>query len=84
MYGINVAPGDRHFVPLLHAALEGPTEAFMQGSFVVEHVPLLQYVPAWMPGAGFQKKFARWRRLATELLEKPFAEAKRSCVSDLK
>nr|VWO99561.1 Cytochrome P450 monooxygenase CYP52X1 [Ganoderma boninense] len=81
MYGIDIAPGDQRFVPLLHAALEGPTEAFMQGSFLVEHIPLLRFVPAWVPGAGFQKKFARWRHLATELLEKPFAEAKRSWVT---
>ena len=81
MYGIDVAPEDREFVPLLQAALEGPTQALMQGSFLVEHIPILQYIPSWVPGAGFQKKFARWRDLASELLEKPFAEAKRSWVS---
>ena len=51
----------------------------MQGSFLVECIPLLQYVVASVPDAGFRnlKKFARWRRLATEPLEKPLAEAKR-------
>ena len=81
MYGIDITPGDQRFVSLLHAALEGPTEAFMQGSFLVDYIPILRYVPAWVPGAGFQKKFARWRHLAADLLEKPFAEAKRSWVS---
>ncbi|KAI0745837.1 cytochrome P450 [Earliella scabrosa] len=78
MYGIDIAPGDTKYVPLLHNALEGPTEALMAGSFLVEHISILQYVPAWVPGAGFQKKFARWRRLAAELLELPFAEAKQA------
>ncbi|KAM5530763.1 hypothetical protein V8D89_015570 [Ganoderma adspersum] len=81
MYGIDITPGDQRFVPLLHAALEGPTEAFLQGSFLVDYIPILRHVPAWVPGAGFQKKFARWRHLAAELLEKPFAEAKRSWTS---
>ena len=81
MYGIDVEPGDTNsLVPLLHDALQGPTEAFIPGSFLVEQFPLLQYVPAWVPGAGFQKKFARWRLLVKDLLELPFAEAKRSWV----
>ena len=80
MYGIEVTPGDKTYIPLLHDALKGPTQALMAGSFWVEHIPILQYVPAWMPGAGFQKKFAEWRELAMQLLEAPFAEAKRSWV----
>ena len=81
MYGINVAPDDKKLVPLLHDALEAPTEALMQGSFFVEQFPILQYVPAWVPGAGFQKKFARWRLLVADLLELPFMQAKEAWVS---
>ena len=78
MYGIDITPEDPKYVPLLHEALEGPTEGLMAGSFLVEHIPALQYVPAWVPGAGFQKKFARWRRLAGDLLNLPFADAKQA------
>ncbi|KAI0743502.1 cytochrome P450 [Daedaleopsis nitida] len=78
MYGIDIASDDKELVPLLHDALEGPTEALMAGRFMVEHIPILQYVPAWFPGAGFQKKFARWRRLAADVLELPFAQAKQA------
>ncbi len=80
MYGVDITPEDPKYVPLLHAALEGPTEAFLPGSFLVENIPILQYVPAWVPGAGFQKKFARWRLLAAELLNRPFADAKKAWV----
>ena len=83
MYGIEIKPGDKRYVPLLHEALEGPTQALMAGSFLVENLPILQYVPAWVPGAGFQKKFAKWRKLAAELLELPFAEAKKTWVRPL-
>ena len=83
MYGIEVAPGDQRYIPLLHEALEGPTQALMQGSYLVEHIPILQHVPAWVPGAGFQRKFARWRRLATKLLKLP-SKPKRFWVSYLK
>ncbi|RPD56282.1 cytochrome P450 [Lentinus tigrinus ALCF2SS1-7] len=77
MYGIEITPEEPKHVSLLHEALEA-TEGFMAGSFLVEHIPVLQYVPAWVPGAGFQKKFARWRRLITDVLNLPFADAKQA------
>ena len=80
MYGIDVTPEDEKYLPLLHEALEGPTETLLAGSALVEYVPVLQYLPAWFPGAGFQKKFARWKRLAADVLEMPFAEAKHAWV----
>lgn len=83
MYGIEVTPNDNHYVPLLHSALEGPTQALMAGSFLVESIPILRYVPAWIPGAGFQKKFAKWRKLAQDVRELPFAEAKQLWVSSI-
>lgn len=80
MYGIDVDLSDKKYIPLLHSALQGPTEAMLAGSFLVEYVPILQYLPAWFPGGAFQRKFARWKRLAGEFLETPFAEAKQAWV----
>ena len=80
MYGIEVEPGDKSYVSLLHKALVGPTEFLMAGAFLVEYIPILQYVPAWVPGAGFQKKFAAWRNEVRDMLELPFAESKRTWV----
>ncbi|PSR85632.1 hypothetical protein PHLCEN_2v5361, partial [Hermanssonia centrifuga] len=43
------------------------------GKFLVDILPWLQYVPRWMPGAGWQNKAAEWaendRVLYTELLQ---------------
>ncbi|KAJ2926944.1 hypothetical protein H1R20_g10149, partial [Candolleomyces eurysporus] len=38
--------------------------AVLPGAFLVDHIPLLKYVPAWMPGAGF-KRWAEYYRKAT-------------------
>jgi hypothetical protein len=32
----------------------------------------VKYVPAWVPGAGFQKTAARSRKLNEDLLNEPF------------
>ncbi|OSD07374.1 cytochrome P450 [Trametes coccinea BRFM310] len=52
------------------------------GQFLVETLPFLRHVPAWVPGAGFQKAFAAARAAYRELQRRPFAEAKRSFVRD--
>ncbi|RXW19792.1 hypothetical protein EST38_g6053 [Candolleomyces aberdarensis] len=36
----------------------------LPGAFLVDNIPLLKYVPAWFPGAGF-KRFAKYYRNAT-------------------
>ena len=33
-------------------------DAFVPGRYWVEFFPFLRFVPAWVPGAGFQKDFA--------------------------
>ena len=66
------------FIELAEKAVGGSVEAFTPGNFWVEYLPILRYLPAWFPGGGFQKKFARWRRLAGDLLNLPFAEAKQA------
>ncbi|RXW16405.1 hypothetical protein EST38_g9451 [Candolleomyces aberdarensis] len=38
--------------------------AVLPGAFLVDRFPLLKYVPAWMPGAGF-KRWAEYYREAT-------------------
>ena len=39
-------------------------DAFVPGRYWVEFFPFLRFVPAWVPGAGFQKDFAKWRHAA--------------------
>ena len=81
MYGIDVTPEDEKYLPLLHEALEGPTETLLAGSALVEYVPVLQYLPAWFPGAGFQKDAAKWRVLQDVFKIAPFQETVKRSVS---
>ena len=48
------------------------TVVLLPDAFLVDRIPLLKYVPAWMPGAGF-KRFAEYYRNATYSAQrKPF------------
>ena len=60
-------------------AIEGVSEAFVPGKFLVDYIPWLEYVPAWLPGARFQKKFAVWRAKQAVLRDVPF-ELRNTCL----
>ncbi|KAI0715646.1 O-methylsterigmatocystin oxidoreductase [Cerioporus squamosus] len=72
VYGIDVDDENHEIIRMIDVALEGPAQAFVPGKFLVDAFPLLQYVPAWFPGAGFQKTFARWREASSRMKEHLF------------
>ncbi|KAF8510041.1 cytochrome P450 [Gautieria morchelliformis] len=41
------------------------------GAFLVDFIPWLKYVPAWLPGMGFKRKASRWRKNIIDMLELP-------------
>lgn len=40
----------------------------------------VKHLPDWLPGAGFKKTAARWKRTLDELTEKPYAFTKQQMV----
>ena len=79
-YGFDVAVSEDPYVAQIEKAME-VVDAFVPGRFLIDALPLLRYVPAWMPGAGFQKKFAAWRTALEEANEALCVRAKREMVS---
>ncbi|KAF8874417.1 cytochrome P450 [Infundibulicybe gibba] len=78
-YGINVAPHDDRYITIAEKALDGMAKAANPGAFLVDVLPFLKHVPAWMPGAGFQLKAREWRKAVTEMRDLPF-EAVRNAL----
>ncbi|KAJ3509592.1 hypothetical protein NLJ89_g5142 [Agrocybe chaxingu] len=44
--------------------------------FMVNAVPALRYVPAWLPGGGYKKIWAKWARTLSELVNRPYERVK--------
>lgn len=42
----------------------------------------VKHLPDWLPGAGFKKTAARWKRTLDELTEKPYAFTKQQMVRE--
>ncbi|KAJ7190542.1 cytochrome P450 [Mycena pura] len=80
-YGIDVRSANDPYVKLAEKTVDKMVSAMAPGSFLVDSIPLLKYVPGWFPGAGFQRQAREGRRLAHEMMEKPFLVAKQQIVS---
>ncbi|TFK35043.1 cytochrome P450 [Crucibulum laeve] len=76
VYDIDVAESDDLYISTAEAALAGLAIAGNPGAFLVDLIPFLKYVPTWVPGAGFQKLAAHWKRLTSQLVEIPFQVVK--------
>ena len=74
LYGIDVADTNDKYISLIEKVLS-VVVAFTPGRYLVDVLPVLQYVPEWMPGAGFQKEFREWRSAAREVKTTLFREA---------
>ncbi|KAJ7167269.1 cytochrome P450 [Mycena crocata] len=81
VYGINVLPVDDPYVVLAFEAVHSLSNAGIPGRYLVDSMPLLRYVPSWMPGAQFKRDAHAWKKLARDMREVPYAETKRQIES---
>ncbi|KAF8513234.1 cytochrome P450 [Gautieria morchelliformis] len=78
VYGIKVLPRGDPYIDMAEKAIAGTVIAGNPGAFLVDVLPVLKYVPAWFPGAGFKKKARLWREFAVEMNVAPFAAVKQA------
>ncbi|KAH9943938.1 cytochrome P450 [Amylocystis lapponica] len=48
------------------------------GAFLVDMIPALKYIPAWFPGARFQRLARKWRRTQEQLRDDIYDTVKRN------
>ncbi|KZP21392.1 cytochrome P450 [Athelia psychrophila] len=77
-YGINALPEDDPFIKLAEQTFVVTGSALIPGRFLVETVPMLKYVPAWVPGASFQLVAQKAKTALRDTVEVPFDQVKRA------
>ncbi|KAG6908817.1 hypothetical protein DXG01_003170 [Tephrocybe rancida] len=75
-YGIDVQPIDDPYVAIAARGVFPLLAAAVPGAFLVDSIPILKYVPDWMPFADFKRKAKEWRRHALDMVNMPFEAAK--------
>ncbi|TFK41780.1 cytochrome P450 [Crucibulum laeve] len=76
-YGIKTKPLNDPFTKLAEDALETIGKVASPGAFLVDIMPVLKYMPEFLPGAGFKRKAREWYQLMVMFREKPFAFARK-------
>ncbi|CDO69024.1 hypothetical protein BN946_scf184834.g31 [Trametes cinnabarina] len=71
-YDIEVQPEDDPFVQTAEEAVASIAETTNAGSYLVDVIPILKYIPEWFPGAGFKKQAKIWRRAIDKLFDDPY------------
>lgn len=79
-YAIDVSSKEDPHIVTAEKALTGLNIASLHGAFLVESIPLLKYVPSWIPWAGFQNKAKEWKHYTDKMIKDPFAVVKKRMV----
>ncbi|KAF8140168.1 cytochrome P450 [Boletus edulis] len=75
-YGHSISDRGDIYVTIADNAMRGLGKAGIFGTYLVDYLPFLKYVPEFMPGAGFKRQARVWRGMAREMIEKPFQMVK--------
>ncbi|CAE6479142.1 unnamed protein product [Rhizoctonia solani] len=71
-YGYDVSSSNEELVKIVEAANKGLCQSALAGNFFVNVIPWLQYVPSWLPGAGWKRQANKWREEKDAMLHTPF------------
>ncbi|KAJ6563069.1 cytochrome P450 [Mycena vulgaris] len=80
-YGIDALSADDPYLSMVEKAAESLKIAMVPGRFLVDSIPILKYVPEWVPGANFKRIAREWKEVVKAVQDAPFAEVKRRMAS---
>ena len=81
-YSINVRPYNDPYIKIIEEAMEAISGPLNPGSYIVDIIPILKYVPEWFPGAKFQSKAAVMREHAEKMRNTTFLATEKLMVCD--
>ncbi|KAJ6610073.1 cytochrome P450 [Mycena sp. CBHHK59/15] len=82
-YGTKVGGVGEEYVALADNAIASLAQAGIFGTYLVDYIPCLKYVPPWFPGASFRRKADEWRKLTRAMLNVPFTRVKEELAQGL-
>ncbi|KAJ6448206.1 cytochrome P450 [Mycena sanguinolenta] len=77
-YGHYVRTDDDPFLLLVRASMSIFTRSASAGVWLVDSMPILKYLPMWLPGTGFLTKAKSWRDIVSKAVWAPYAKSKHS------
>ncbi|KAG6896969.1 hypothetical protein C0992_004971 [Termitomyces sp. T32_za158] len=82
-YGLEIQPKNDPYIRTAAEATRTLFTAAIPGTFLVDLVPVLKYVPDWMPFADFKRKAKQWRKLSSDMINLPYDAIRHNIVNFL-
>ncbi|KAN0088019.1 Cytochrome P450 [Tylopilus felleus] len=82
-HGYVTQAGDDPLVDLAHVANSQLSMTTAPGLYYVDIVPLMKYIPSWVPGAGFKRNSKKYADVLRDLLEIPHNSVKSQLASGI-
>ncbi|KAL4246397.1 cytochrome P450 family protein [Abortiporus biennis] len=77
-YGFDIKPDNDPYVGIAERALYATARVVNPGSYLVDSVPILRFIPEWLPGGGFKKDVKEWQVHFDDMRDKPFELVKKA------
>ncbi|KAJ7122883.1 putative monooxygenase [Mycena epipterygia] len=77
-YGHYISADDDPFLTLGRAAMDIFSMSAEPGVWLVDSIPILKHLPAWLPGTGFLTTARAWREIVHKAAWDPYLWSKRS------
>ena len=71
-YGIEIKPINDPFIELAESAVNSLTKAESVGALLMDLIPIIKYIPEFVPGLEFKKKARIGRKLVENFRERPY------------
>ncbi|KAJ7485440.1 cytochrome P450 [Mycena latifolia] len=83
-FGLQVQPSGQPdpFIAAAKQAVYAMTETGLFGTYLVDFLPVLKYIPAWFPFATFQRKANEWRKSSDIAAHVPFGILKNKMATN--
>ncbi|ETW82095.1 hypothetical protein HETIRDRAFT_475560 [Heterobasidion irregulare TC 32-1] len=75
-YGYEIAEANDRYVAIAEDAISKAVASVLPGARLVNVVPALRHLPAWLPGMGFKRYAREVARLTDDMVNLPFAFVK--------
>ncbi|KAI0267865.1 cytochrome P450 [Gloeopeniophorella convolvens] len=77
-YGYDVRGHDDRFLSIVHEAADIGQNATLPGSLLVNELPILRFIPAWIPFISYWPRAHLANALGQEMINEPFQFVKKS------
>ncbi|KAK0480126.1 cytochrome P450 [Armillaria novae-zelandiae] len=81
VYGYDVDANGDKFVELADRAMTSARATGNIGSFLVDYIPALRYLPRWLPGTNFLSLASGWKKYVEDMKNRPFEYASDSLAN---